>query len=141
MSVCTRAECPHKRGVFIYLADGPWLGDPADPDYGRYPYVHDTSRAEARGALEVCELMPFATPEEAGEVRAWADGKPMWSLRLACGCDVLTHYVPMAGTRGFITCTAVLAHQSSYRIESVTPVSVEAPARPAVQLALFGGAA
>lgn len=58
MSVCTRAECPHDRGVFIWLGDGP------EPD-GTYPYVHDTTMAP--GHLEVCGAMPFATAEEAGE--------------------------------------------------------------------------
>ena len=44
---------------------GPWRGDPADPDYGRYPWVHDTTMIP--GHLTVCELMPFATAIEAGE--------------------------------------------------------------------------
>jgi hypothetical protein len=70
MSICTRAGCPHERGVFVWLGDGPWQGDPADPDHGRYPWVHDTASEDARGHLEVCELMPFAAPEEAGEVCA-----------------------------------------------------------------------
>jgi hypothetical protein len=68
MSFCTRSACPHKRGVFIWLADGPWLGDPADTDYGRYPWVHDSTRTPGR--LTVCELMPFAAAEEAGETCA-----------------------------------------------------------------------
>jgi hypothetical protein len=193
VSVVTRAECPHERRVFVWLGDGPWLGDPDDPDYGGYPYVHDTSSEDGRGHLVVCELMPFATPEEAGEVcacghaagrhsaaaepipagrlakpracdcgcpdfRHWADGKPMWSYRLACGCDFLTHYVPDPGVGAYVSCTAKLAHQTSYRIESVTPVVVKAkpleavpaateiplasraPSRPAEQLALFGEA-
>ena len=29
--MCTTAACPHGRGVFVWLGDGPWLGDPADP--------------------------------------------------------------------------------------------------------------
>lgn len=68
MSFCTTATCPHDRGVFIWLSDGPWLGDPSDPDYGSYPWVHDTTMTP--GHLEVCELKPFATPGEAGEVCA-----------------------------------------------------------------------
>jgi hypothetical protein len=191
VSVVTRAVCPHERGVFIWLGDGPWAVDPADPEHGRYPYVHDTSTSP--GHLEVCELMAFATAAEAGEVcacshssgwhgagpgpipagrlakprscswrscdcpdfRHWAEGRPMWALHLACGCDVLTHYVPGPGVGGYITCTAVLAHQTSYRIESVTQVGVEAkpleaapqaterpaaspaPSGPSVQLELF----
>ena len=65
MSRCITGTCPHERGVFIWLADGPWRGDPADPDYGRYPWVHDTTMIP--GHLTVCELMPFATAIEAGE--------------------------------------------------------------------------
>lgn len=70
MSVCTRAVCPHEppQGVFIWLGDGP------EPD-GTYPWVHDTSKSP--GHLEVCELMPFATPEEAGEVPAAVEAKPL----------------------------------------------------------------
>jgi len=68
VSVCTRGTCPHERGVFVWLGDGPWLGDPADPDHGNYPWVHDTSTSP--GHLDVCELMPFATAEECGEVCA-----------------------------------------------------------------------
>jgi hypothetical protein len=65
MNRCTTGTCPHERGVFIWLADGPWRGDPADPDYGRYPWVHNTTMIP--GHLTVCELMPFATAIEAGE--------------------------------------------------------------------------
>lgn len=68
MSFCTTGTCPHDRDVFIWLADGPWLGDPADPDFGGYPWVHAT--AASPGHLEVCELKPFATAEEAGQVCA-----------------------------------------------------------------------
>jgi len=68
MSVCTTGTCPHGRGVFIWLGDGPWLGDPADPEFGRYAWVHDSTTIP--GHLVVCELMPFATPQEAGEVCA-----------------------------------------------------------------------
>jgi hypothetical protein len=66
MSACTTGFCPHELGVFIWLGDGPWLGDQDDPDYGKFPWVHDTSKSP--GHLEVCDLMPFATAEEAGEV-------------------------------------------------------------------------
>lgn len=76
MSVPTRARCPHKRGAFVWLGDGPWLGDPTDPDYGRYPYVHDTSTSP--GHLDVCDLMAFATAEECGEL-------------CACGCSSEEH--------------------------------------------------
>jgi len=65
MSRCITGTCPHERGVFIWLADGPWRGDPADPDYGRYPWVHNTTMIP--GHLTVCDLMPFATAIEAGE--------------------------------------------------------------------------
>ena len=64
MSRCITGTCPHERGVFIWLADGPWRGDPADPDHGRYPWVHNTTMIP--GHLTVCELMPFATAIEAG---------------------------------------------------------------------------
>lgn len=73
MSVCTTGKCPHKQGkqgVFIWLGDGPWLDDPADPDYGRYPWVHDTTMIP--GHLVVCDLLPFATAEEAEEEPLWA---------------------------------------------------------------------
>jgi hypothetical protein len=76
VSFCTRSTCPHDRGVFVWLGDGPWLGDPADPDYGSYPWVHDTTMTP--GHLEVCELMAFATPREAGEL-------------CACGCPSHVH--------------------------------------------------
>jgi len=65
MSRCTTSTCPHGRGVFAWLGDGPWLGDESDPDYGSYPWVHDTTMVP--GHLQVCDLMPFATPAEAGE--------------------------------------------------------------------------
>lgn len=67
MSVCTRGLglCPHGYGIFILVGGGPWLGDPADPEYGRYPWVHNTTMIP--GHLVVCELTPFATAEEAGE--------------------------------------------------------------------------
>jgi hypothetical protein len=65
MSRCITGTCPHERGVFIWLPDGPWRGDPADPDYNRYPWVHNTTMIP--GHLTVCDLMPFATAIEAGE--------------------------------------------------------------------------
>jgi hypothetical protein len=60
VSYCVTATCPHGRGVFIWLGDGP------DPD-GRYPWVHDTSVPGSPGHLEVCDLMEPATAVEAGE--------------------------------------------------------------------------
>ena len=60
--------CPHEREAFPWLADGPWLGDPTDPDYGGYPFVHATTMTP--GHLEVCDRLPFATPEQAGQVCA-----------------------------------------------------------------------
>lgn len=68
MSLCISGTCPHERDVFIWLADGPWSGDADDPDNGRYPWVHST--LSSPGHLEVCELKPFATAEEAGQVCA-----------------------------------------------------------------------
>jgi hypothetical protein len=68
LSFCTRNRCDHDRGVFAWLGDGPWLGDEGDPDYGGYPFVHDTTMTP--GHLEVCELMAFATAEEAGVICA-----------------------------------------------------------------------
>lgn len=70
MSVSISGTCPHGRGVFIWVADGPYLGDPADPDYGKYAWVHNTTAPGDRGCLRVCELMPFATAGESGEVCA-----------------------------------------------------------------------
>jgi hypothetical protein len=105
VSFCTTGTCPHGKGVFIWLGDGPWLGDPADPDYGRYAWVHDTSTSP--GHLEVCDRMPFATAEEAGEVCACAHESarheasgpvPDWpapAVRkracLDCGCPDFRH--------------------------------------------------
>jgi hypothetical protein len=65
MSVCTTAACPHGKNSFVWLGDGPWHGDPGDPDCNRWPWVHATSVSPGR--LEVCDLKPFATDEEAGE--------------------------------------------------------------------------
>ena len=61
MSLCITAACPHGRGVFVWLGDGP-------EDDGTYPWVHDTSTSP--GHLHVCDAMPFATAAEAGEVCA-----------------------------------------------------------------------
>ena len=66
MSLPVTVPCPHGRDAFTWLGDGPWLGDPEDPDYGNYPWVHSTTMTP--GHLEVCDLKAFATPEEAGEV-------------------------------------------------------------------------
>lgn len=79
MSFSTPGTCPHDRDVFVWVADGPWLGDPADPDYGHFPWVHNTSTSP--GHLEVCDLKPFATLEEAGEV-------------CECGCETRRHEIP-----------------------------------------------
>jgi hypothetical protein len=154
--------CPHDRGVFIWLADGP----EAD---GTYPWVHDTTVGP--GLLEVCGLMPFATAAEAGEVcacrhssgrhvaapgpilaglaanlrpcdcgcpdfRHWADGQPMYATRMACGCEPVFHHRLKPGD--YLSCGATLAHQTSYRVEAVT--QVKAVGGKPVQLVLFGGA-
>ena len=58
MSRCITSRGPHDRGVFIWLGDGP------DPD-STYPWVHDSTMTP--GHLIVCDLMPGATAEEAGE--------------------------------------------------------------------------
>jgi hypothetical protein len=65
-----KATCPHGRGAFIWLPDGP-------DDDGTYPWVHDSTMIP--GHMIVCELMPGATPEEAGEACA------------RCGCDLGGH--------------------------------------------------
>lgn len=70
MSFVTRATCPHKRGVFAWLADGPQRGDQSDPNWGRYPWVHDTTVPGGHGRLGVCDLMPFALPVDVGEMCA-----------------------------------------------------------------------
>lgn len=70
MSECITATCPHQRGAFIWLGDGP------DSD-GTYPWVHDTTMIP--GHLVICELMPGATAGEAGEACA------------RCGCDNRDH--------------------------------------------------
>ena len=105
MSLCITATCPHDRGVFIWLGDGPWLGDPADPDYGGYPWLHSTSTSP--GHLEVCDLKTFATAEEAGEICACSHESrshppsgpvPAWPAVAArvmpcldCGCADFRH--------------------------------------------------
>jgi hypothetical protein len=66
MSKCVTGTCPHDRGVFIWVADGPWLGNPSEPDYGCFPWVHSTTMTP--GHLHVCDLKPFATAAEAGEI-------------------------------------------------------------------------
>jgi hypothetical protein len=101
MSFCTRGRCPHDRDAFIWLGDGPWLGDESDPDYGRFPWVHSTTMTP--GHLEVCELKPFATAEEAGELCAcghpshehrWPTGPIGHEYRpvpCPCGCPDFRH--------------------------------------------------
>lgn len=61
MSVCTTGTCPHDKRSFIWLGDGP-------EDDGTYPWVHAAPVGPSR--LEVCDLKPFATAEEAGEAPA-----------------------------------------------------------------------
>ena len=150
MSVCTRATCPHDRGAFVWLGGGPWFGDEADPDYGRYPWVHDTTMVP--GHLVVCELMRFATPEEAGELCAcghpshehsWNPGpvgheyKP---VPCPCGCPDFRHRAE--------DLARFWERERARRPAASAPVPVEpraAAAVPvaagAVQLDLFGGAA
>jgi hypothetical protein len=95
MSACTRGTCPHNRGVFV------WLGDGAEPD-GTFPWVHDTTNIP--GHLIVCDLMPPATAEEAGEVCACGHssgdhnasgpvcGSPPSRRRpCSCGCPDFEH--------------------------------------------------
>lgn len=111
MSVCTTGTCPHDRGVFVWLGDGPWRGDESDPDYNSYPWVHDTTMVP--GHLEVCELMPFATPAEAGE--ACED----------CGCGSGRHVWPTGpighgGDRMPKECLDCACLRMRYR--AVTPV-------------------
>ncbi len=57
MSTCTAGTCPHDQEAFVWLGDGPWAGDPADPGYRRFPWVRATA------------LIPFVMPErrKAGE--------------------------------------------------------------------------
>lgn len=153
MSVVTRAECPHKRGVFAYLADGPQRGDQADPNWGRYPWVHDTTAGDARGALEVCDLMPFALPVDVGEMCACGHSSgvheagpgPVPAGMLAkprschCGCADFRHRrEDLERWRA----------ESASRPASARPVAAAVPgavgeARPSepVQLALFGDTA
>lgn len=76
MSECITGTCPHGRGAFIWLPDGP------DAD-GTYPWVHDTTMLPGR--MIVCDLMPGATAEEAGEACA------------RCGCGSREHAKPEAG--------------------------------------------
>lgn len=97
MSVVTRATCPHGQGVFAWLGDGPQRGDQADLNWGRYPWVHDSSTSP--GHLEVCDLMQFALPVDVGEMCACGHSSDMHNAtdgpippgRLAkprpCHCD------------------------------------------------------
>lgn len=75
MSVVTRSVCPHGRGVFAWLGDGPQRGDEADLNWGRYPWVHDSSTSP--GHLEVCDLMQFALPVDVGEMCACGHSSDM----------------------------------------------------------------
>lgn len=150
MSFCTRATCPHDRGVFIWHGDGPWLGNESDPDYGGYPWVHDT--AVGPGHLQVCDRMPFATAEEAGEVCACEhptsehqagpgpipSGMSAKPRPCACGCpdfrhraeDLARYWERERGRRPDVSAADPVAPRA--------PVAAPALAG-AVQLDLFGG--
>jgi len=149
VSVCTTGTCPHGKDSFIWLGDGPWLGDPADPDYGRYAWVHASPVGPAQ--LEVCDLMPFATPAKAGEDckgcghgssrHEWPQG-PIGHGEdrspgrcLDCGCGRMRY----AG-RTVPPCEAPEA--VAVRHEVPRPAVRQPAAAPgrSVQLALFGGA-
>ena len=135
MSVCTRAICAHGQGAFLWLGDGP----EAD---GTYPWVHDSSTSP--GHLEVCDLMPFATAEEAGEVcacghpgsghKASGPVPPGRSTRprpCSCGCPDFRHR------------PEDLARWRAKPLEAVTaaaesPLESDVPSRPVLQLELFG---
>jgi hypothetical protein len=77
VSFVTRATCPHKRGVFVWLADGPQRGDQSDPNWGRYPWVHDTTAPGGHGLLEVCDRMQFVLPVDCGEMCACGHSSDM----------------------------------------------------------------
>ncbi len=148
MSFSTRGTCPHGRGVFIWLADGPWLDNPTDPDHGNYPWVHDTSISP--GHLEVCDQKPFATPEEAGElcVCGHPSHEHFWNpspigheykpVPCPCGCPDFRHRAE-----------DIEARRTRGRCEGTPPAEVSTPAVPVSvpkviepeQLSLFGGAA
>src|ERR1700739_2622173 len=96
MSFSTRSRCAHDRDVFVWLGDGPG-------DDGTYPWVHSTTMTP--GHLEVCELMPFATAEEVGQVcvcghpcgqhdtspRPIPCGMPGNLCPCSCGCPDFRH--------------------------------------------------
>lgn len=150
MSFCTRATCPHDRGVFIWHGDGPWLGDKTDPDYGGYPWVHDTTMIP--GHLQVCDLMSFATAEEAGEVCAcghpssehrWNTGPIGHEYKphpCPCGCPDFRHRAEdLARFRERERARTPAASAAA----PVAPRAAAAAPKPAraVQLDLFGGTA
>lgn len=103
MSVSTRGTCPHKRDVFVWVADGEWLDDPSDSNYGKFPWVH--SAAISPSHLEICDLKPYATAGECGELCACghssglhpSTGQPIPYPLLAnprpcsCGCPDFEH--------------------------------------------------
>lgn len=145
VSVVTRAVCPHGRGVFAWLADGPWRGDQADPNWGRYPWVHDTTRDGNHGHLEVCDLMQFALPVDVGEMcgcghssdmHKAADG-PIPAGMLAkprschCDCPDFRHRREDLERWG-----AKPADAAPVPVPRLTPAP--APSGPAEQLTLFG---
>lgn len=61
MSICVTAVCRHGKPSMIWLGNGP-------DETGTYPWVHAAPVGPSR--LEVCDAMPWATAEEAGEVCA-----------------------------------------------------------------------
>lgn len=141
MSVVTRAECPHGKGVFAWLGDGPQRGDQADLNWGRYPWVHDTSVGP--GHLEVCDRMQFALPVDVGEMCACghssdmhvAGDAPIPAGMLAkprpcsCGCVDFRH------RREDLERWAAKAVESAPATERLAPSPL--PSGPSEQLELF----
>jgi hypothetical protein len=144
VSFPTRAVCPHERGVFAYLADGPQRGDENDLNWGRYPWVHDTTAEGDHGHLEVCDLMQFALPVDVGEMCACghssdmhqAAGGPIPAGMLAkprpcsCRCPDFRHR-----REDLERWRAESAGAAPAAAERLTPSP--APPGPSVQLELF----
>ncbi len=147
----TPGTCPHGRDVFIWLGDGPWLGDEKDPDHGRYPWVHGTTMTP--GHLTVCELMPFATAAEAGQVCACGHESrshppsgpvpdaPAVAARamrcLDCGCDGFRHRA-----EDLERWRAAQPRWAERATEPAMPPAAPVSPPPVyAQLALFGGEA
>lgn len=145
MSFVTRATCPHGRGVFAWLGDGPQRGDQADLNWGRYPWVHDTTTPGDHGHLEVCDLMQFALPVDVGEMCACghssdmhkATDGPIPAGRLAkprachCDCPDFRHR-----REDLERWAAKPAESSPAPTPRLAPTA--APSGPAEQLTLFG---